>query len=157
LHKQISVVTERMKSTMRFNEVRDATDCFSIDKAIGMGKIGIMYEGRLPNGWNLAIKRLFDSKQYKRQFILEIRILGRRKRKDFGIPVHVKWKAFKMVESFRRWSYIEMASENQNSNWGSKRLILAPPHMQLACCASQYKFWVMGRRTCMTLVACYLS
>ncbi|KOM31176.1 hypothetical protein LR48_Vigan01g073100 [Vigna angularis] len=75
--KEISVVTERMKSTMRFNEVRDATDCFSIDKAIGMGKIGIMYEGRLPNGWNLAIKRLFDSKQYKREFLLEIRILGK--------------------------------------------------------------------------------
>lgn len=57
--------------------MRDATDCFSIDKAIGMGKIGIMYEGRLPNGWNLAIKRLFDSKQYKREFLLEIRILGK--------------------------------------------------------------------------------
>ncbi|CAJ1936230.1 unnamed protein product [Sphenostylis stenocarpa] len=62
---------------MKFNEVRDATECFSIDNAIGMGKIGIMYEGRLPNGWNLAIKRLFDSKQYKRQFLLEIRILGK--------------------------------------------------------------------------------
>ncbi|ESW31197.1 hypothetical protein PHAVU_002G217900 [Phaseolus vulgaris] len=70
-------VTERMKSTMRLNEVRDATDCFSIDKAIGMGKIGIMYEGRLPNGWILAIKKLFDSKQYRRQFLLEIRILGK--------------------------------------------------------------------------------
>ena len=66
-----------MKSTMRFNEVRDATECFSIDKAIGMGKMGIMYEGRLPNGWKLAIKRLSNPKQYKRQFLLEIRILGK--------------------------------------------------------------------------------
>ncbi|KAL9329236.1 hypothetical protein ACSQ67_004239 [Phaseolus vulgaris] len=36
-----------------------------------------MYEGRLPNGWILAIKKLFDSKQYRRQFLLEIRILGK--------------------------------------------------------------------------------
>ncbi|XP_028247224.1 probably inactive leucine-rich repeat receptor-like protein kinase At5g48380 [Glycine soja] len=80
--KEISVVTDRMKSTMRLNEVRDATDCFSIDNAIGMGKIGIMYKGRLPNGWNLAIKRLFDSKLFKRQFLLEIRILGKYRHKN---------------------------------------------------------------------------
>ena len=71
-----------MKSTMRLNEVRDATDCFSIDNAIGMGKIGIMYKGRLPNGWNLAIKRLFDSKQFKREFLLEIRILSKHRNRN---------------------------------------------------------------------------
>ncbi|RDX64526.1 putative inactive leucine-rich repeat receptor-like protein kinase, partial [Mucuna pruriens] len=75
--KEISVVTERMKSTMRLDEVREATDCFSIDNAIGMGKMGIMYEGRLANGWNLAIKRLSDSKQFKKQFLLEIRIMSK--------------------------------------------------------------------------------
>ncbi|TKY59397.1 inactive leucine-rich repeat receptor protein kinase [Spatholobus suberectus] len=73
----IFVLTDRMKSTMRFSEVKDATNCFSIDNAIGMGKIGITYKGKLPNGWNLAIKRLFDCKQFKRQFLLEIRILGK--------------------------------------------------------------------------------
>jgi len=41
---------------MRFNEERDATESFSIDKAIGMGKMGIMYEGRLPNGWKLPLR-----------------------------------------------------------------------------------------------------
>ncbi|RDX68425.1 putative inactive leucine-rich repeat receptor-like protein kinase, partial [Mucuna pruriens] len=74
---QISELMDRIKSTMRFNEVRDATNCFSIDNAIGMGEMGIMYEGSLPNGCNLAIKRLFDYKQFKRQFLLEIRILGK--------------------------------------------------------------------------------
>ncbi|TKY59392.1 inactive leucine-rich repeat receptor protein kinase [Spatholobus suberectus] len=75
--KEISVLMDIMKSTMRFNEVKDATNCFSINNAIGMGKIGIMYKGKLSNGWNLAIKRLFDFKQFKRQILLEIRILGK--------------------------------------------------------------------------------
>ncbi|KAK7319552.1 hypothetical protein RJT34_04274 [Clitoria ternatea] len=80
--KEVSVVIEKMKSTMRLDELRDATECFSIDNAIGMGKTGIMYEGRLPNGWYLAVKRLFDSKPYKQQFLLEIRILGKYRHKN---------------------------------------------------------------------------
>ncbi|KAK7363009.1 hypothetical protein VNO77_05137 [Canavalia gladiata] len=74
---EISELTEKMKSTMRLDELGKATDGFSIDNAIGMGKMGIMYEGKLPNGWYLAVKRLFDSKQFKREFLLEIRILGK--------------------------------------------------------------------------------
>ncbi|KAG4999443.1 hypothetical protein JHK87_020515 [Glycine soja] len=80
--KEISLVMERMKSTMSLTEIKDATDCFSLENAIGMGKIGIMYEGRLTDGSNLAIKRLFGSKQFKKEFLLEIRILGKYKHKN---------------------------------------------------------------------------
>ncbi|RZC03565.1 Inactive leucine-rich repeat receptor-like protein kinase [Glycine soja] len=59
-----------MKSTMKFNEVSDATDCFSPDNR------------RLPNGWNLVVKRLLDVKQFKREFLLEIRILSKHRNRN---------------------------------------------------------------------------
>ncbi|KAL5162724.1 inactive leucine-rich repeat receptor-like protein kinase [Glycine soja] len=78
MEEMISVATERMKSTMKFNEVSDATDCFSPDNVIGMGKMRIM----LPNGWNLVVKRLLDVKQFKREFLLEIRILSKHRNRN---------------------------------------------------------------------------
>ncbi|XP_058730961.1 probably inactive leucine-rich repeat receptor-like protein kinase At5g48380 isoform X2 [Vicia villosa] len=73
--KEISVLCERLTSTIWLEELRDATNCFSIDNAIGVGKMGMMYEGFMPNGKLLAVKRLFDSRKFKRQFLLETTIL----------------------------------------------------------------------------------
>ena len=67
LNLQISRQMERLTSTMRFDELNDATDSFSIDNAIGVGKMGMMYKGPLANGWDLAVKRLFDSQLFERQ------------------------------------------------------------------------------------------
>jgi hypothetical protein len=68
---------ERLISTIWLEELRDATDCFSMDNAIGVGKMGMMYQATLSNGQLLAVKRLFDSELFKRQFLLETMIIGR--------------------------------------------------------------------------------
>ncbi|XP_025636537.2 probably inactive leucine-rich repeat receptor-like protein kinase At5g48380 [Arachis hypogaea] len=74
---QIALLLERLTSTMKFEELNDAKDGFSINNAIGFGKMGIMYKGTLANGWHLAIKKLTDSQQFGRQVLIEIRILGK--------------------------------------------------------------------------------
>jgi interleukin-1 receptor-associated kinase 1 len=48
-----------------------------MDNAIGVGKMGMMYQATLSNGQLLAVKRLFDSELFKRQFLLETMIIGR--------------------------------------------------------------------------------
>ncbi|KAL5054443.1 hypothetical protein RYX36_035125 [Vicia faba] len=73
--KEIDVLCKRLTSTIWLEELHDATDCFSVDNTIGVGKMGMMYEGFMPNGKLLAVKRLFDSQKFKRQFLLETTIL----------------------------------------------------------------------------------
>ncbi|KAK2383319.1 putative inactive leucine-rich repeat receptor protein kinase [Trifolium repens] len=73
---------ERLTSTIWLEELRDATNCFSVDNAIGVGKMGMMYEGFMPNGQLLAVKRLFDSRLFKRQFLLETAILCKYRHKN---------------------------------------------------------------------------
>lgn len=119
-----------MKSTMRLNEIRDATDCFSIDNAIGMGKIGIMYQGTLPNGWNLAIKRLFDSKQYKRQFLLEIRILGKYRHRNivpllgFCVERNERILVYQFMSNGRLSKWLHPLESEVTLKW-SKRIKIA--------------------------------
>jgi hypothetical protein len=73
---------ERLTSTIWLEELRDATNCFSVDNAIGVGKMGMMYQGFMPNGQLLAVKRLFDSRLFKRQFLLETAILCKYRHKN---------------------------------------------------------------------------
>ena len=49
---------------------------FSIDNAIGMGKIGVMYIAILPNGSLLAVKRSHNCQSFEKQFISELLALG---------------------------------------------------------------------------------
>ncbi|KAK4566305.1 hypothetical protein RGQ29_002522 [Quercus rubra] len=49
---------------------------FSIDNAIGMGKIGVMYIAILPNGSLLAVKRSHGCQSFEKQFISELLALG---------------------------------------------------------------------------------
>ncbi|CAI8618035.1 unnamed protein product [Vicia faba] len=48
--KEIDVLCKRLTSTIWLEELHDATDCFSVDNTIGVGKMGMMYEGFMPNG-----------------------------------------------------------------------------------------------------------
>lgn len=80
--KEISILMERLNSTIWLEELRDATDCFAVDNAIGVGKMGMMYQGFLPNGQLLAVKRLFDSHLFKRQILLETTIMSRYRHKN---------------------------------------------------------------------------
>ncbi|KAI4296514.1 hypothetical protein L6164_036464 [Bauhinia variegata] len=74
---EIFKLLERFSSRMSLVELYNATECFGMDNDIGIGKMGMTYKATLPNGWFLAVKRLYDPDLFKRQFVLEIMILGR--------------------------------------------------------------------------------
>ncbi|XP_030940765.1 probably inactive leucine-rich repeat receptor-like protein kinase At5g48380 [Quercus lobata] len=62
---------------VNFIELSEASNNFSPDNAIGLGKIGLMYKAMLPNGSLLAVKRLHDCQSFEKQFISELLALGR--------------------------------------------------------------------------------
>ncbi|CAJ2678288.1 unnamed protein product [Trifolium pratense] len=109
--KEISVLLESLISTIWLEELCDATDCFAMDNAIGVGKMGMMYQGFLPNGQLLAVKRLFDSLLFKRQFLLETAILCRYKHKNI-VPL----LGFCIKEKERLLAYAYM-SNGRLSKW----------------------------------------
>ena len=60
-----------------FAELKEATGNFSKHNYIGLGKIGIMYKAMLPNGYPLAVKRLYKSQSLEKQFKSELSALAR--------------------------------------------------------------------------------
>ncbi|GMY33035.1 probably inactive leucine-rich repeat receptor-like protein kinase At5g48380, partial [Fagus crenata] len=68
---------EGMVTRMNFTELCEATSNFSKGNAIGLGKIGMMYKAVLPNGSQLAVKRLHGCQSFDKQFISELLALGR--------------------------------------------------------------------------------
>ena len=64
---QISQLGKKV-TRVSFAELKEATGNFSRYNYIGLGKIGIMYKAVLPNGYPLAIKRLYKSQYFGKQF-----------------------------------------------------------------------------------------
>ncbi|EXB88332.1 Probably inactive leucine-rich repeat receptor-like protein kinase [Morus notabilis] len=60
-------------------ELCKATDNFSTDNVIGMGKTGTMYKATLQNGLFLAVKRFNNSLQFESRFLSELLALSRLK------------------------------------------------------------------------------
>ena len=60
-----------------FAKLKEATGNFNTHNSIGLGKIGIMYKAVLPNGYPLAIKRLYESQSFGKQFKSELLALAR--------------------------------------------------------------------------------
>ena len=58
-------------------ELKEATGNFNTHNFIGLGKIGIMYKTVLPNGYLLAVKRLYESQSFEKQFKSELSTLAR--------------------------------------------------------------------------------
>ncbi|RDX68424.1 putative inactive leucine-rich repeat receptor-like protein kinase, partial [Mucuna pruriens] len=69
-----------------FTELCDTTENFSEDSAIGVGRTGTMYKATLPNGWYLAVKRLYDSELFTRRFGKEI-MMGRYSHRNIMPPI----------------------------------------------------------------------
>ncbi|KAL4631873.1 hypothetical protein ACB092_04G009400 [Castanea dentata] len=67
---------ERMVTRMSFTEISEATGYFNTNNVIGIGKIGMMYKGVIPNCWSLAVKRLNNCQSYETQFLSELSALG---------------------------------------------------------------------------------
>ncbi|KAL4631879.1 hypothetical protein ACB092_04G010000 [Castanea dentata] len=68
---------EGMVTKMNFMELSEATNNFSTDNTIGVGKMGVMYKAVLPNGSPLAVKRLHGCQSFEKNFICELLALGR--------------------------------------------------------------------------------
>ena len=83
---------ESSNSRKSFEELCDATDCFSSESTIGVGTTGITYEATLRNGCFVAVKRLYyDSQLRSRQFQAEIMILERCKHRNI-VPLLWFWE-----------------------------------------------------------------
>ncbi|XP_054793805.1 probably inactive leucine-rich repeat receptor-like protein kinase At5g48380 [Prosopis cineraria] len=72
--KELSALLERLISRISFGELCEATNYFSTDNVLGFGARGIVYKAKLPNNYFMAVKRLYDSQLYKREFLLETMI-----------------------------------------------------------------------------------
>ncbi|KAM4113609.1 hypothetical protein ACJW30_04G008800 [Castanea mollissima] len=68
---------EGMVIRMNFTELKEATNNFCTNNAIGLGKIGVMYKAMLPNGSILAVKRLHGCQSFDKKFKCELLALGR--------------------------------------------------------------------------------
>ncbi|KAI4297383.1 hypothetical protein L6164_037277 [Bauhinia variegata] len=77
LKRSRQITKEDLTLRMSYLEICHTTKYFSIDNVIGVGKKGMMYKAKLPNGCFIAVKRFYDSKSFKKQFDLEVMILGK--------------------------------------------------------------------------------
>ncbi|CDP06295.1 unnamed protein product [Coffea canephora] len=68
---------EKYVTRISFAELRSARLCTRQNSIIGIGKMGTMYKARLPNGWFLAIKGLFNSEQLHQKIASETITLGK--------------------------------------------------------------------------------
>lgn len=63
---------------MSYEEISRATNSFSKDSIIGLGRMGTTYKAILQNGCLLAVKRLCGSQQHlEKRFICEVKSTGR--------------------------------------------------------------------------------
>uniref|UniRef100_A0A2N9F719 Tyrosine-protein kinase catalytic domain-containing protein n=1 Tax=Fagus sylvatica TaxID=28930 RepID=A0A2N9F719_FAGSY len=81
---------EGMVTRMNFTELCEATSNFSKGNAIGLGKIGMMYKAVLPNGSQLAVKRLHGCQSFDKQFIPELLALGSSRDMILEWPLRIK-------------------------------------------------------------------
>ncbi|KAL4631878.1 hypothetical protein ACB092_04G009900 [Castanea dentata] len=87
---------EGMVTKMNFQELSEATNNFSTDNAIGLGKMGVMYKAVLPNGSPLAVKRLHGCQSFEKNFICELLALGSLRHNNI-IPLFCREKTEKLL------------------------------------------------------------
>lgn len=69
-------------SKMRLSDLMKATNNFSKSNIIGMTRTGTMYKALLPSGCALMVKRLQDSQHLEKEFVSEMKTLGRLKHRN---------------------------------------------------------------------------
>ncbi|KAF2325586.1 hypothetical protein GH714_030821 [Hevea brasiliensis] len=119
----------------------NATGNFSKHNIIGVGQIGTMYKASLPNGWSLAVKKLYISEQSEEQFISELKTLGRL-RHDNLIPLLGFCK-----EAKTRLLVYKYVSNGSLFDWlhsweGKKKVLKWPLRMKIAAGIAKGLAWL---------------
>ncbi|KAI3757263.1 hypothetical protein L6452_04797 [Arctium lappa] len=68
---------EKLIRRLRLAELEMATNEFDDKNVIGHGNIGVMYKGGFLNGLLLAVKRLHRFESLEKEFLTEIKVLGK--------------------------------------------------------------------------------
>ncbi|XP_008781331.3 cysteine-rich receptor-like protein kinase 2 [Phoenix dactylifera] len=71
--------------SFKYEDLRKATDNFSQMNKLGQGGFGSVYKGVLPDGTEIAVKRLFsDARQWIDQFVNEVSLINRVQHKNLA-------------------------------------------------------------------------
>ncbi|KAJ9187215.1 hypothetical protein P3X46_002700 [Hevea brasiliensis] len=140
LEKEIST-SQHFVTRMSSIDLCNATGNFSKHNIIGVGQIGTMYKASLPNGWSLAVKKLYISEQSEEQFISELKTLGRL-RHDNLIPLLGFCK-----ESKTRLLVYKYVSNGSLFDWlhsgeGKKKVLKWPLRMKIAAGIAKGLAWL---------------
>ncbi|XP_057952728.1 cysteine-rich receptor-like protein kinase 2 isoform X2 [Malania oleifera] len=74
---ELSAAIIHSKLNFKYQELKRATDNFDSSKKLGQGSYGTVYKGVLPDGREVAVKRLFiNTKQWADQFFNEVNLLN---------------------------------------------------------------------------------
>ncbi|XP_058184259.1 probably inactive leucine-rich repeat receptor-like protein kinase At5g48380 [Rhododendron vialii] len=73
---------EKHSSRMSYSYLLNATNCFSDDNVIGLGKLATLYKATIGNGNFLTVKRFKDFPHIEQKFMREIMTNGRLRHKN---------------------------------------------------------------------------
>nr|XP_043615660.1 probably inactive leucine-rich repeat receptor-like protein kinase At5g48380 [Erigeron canadensis] len=116
---------EKYIRRMSLEEIEMATNNFDIEKVIGRGNMGLMYKAMLSNGLLLAVKRLHKFESFKKEFLLEIEILGRLRHTNlvpllaFCFEMEKKFLVYKYMSNrtLHQWLHCMPQVEGKKMGW----------------------------------------
>ncbi|KAI9078178.1 hypothetical protein K1719_039877 [Acacia pycnantha] len=108
----------------KFNTIRLATDNFSVANKLGQGGFGSVYKGRLPNGQDIAVKRLsMDSGQGDSEFKNEVLLVAKLQHRNlvrllgFSLEKHERLLIYEFLSN-RSLDYLLFdSSQRVHLNW----------------------------------------
>ncbi|KAI9072117.1 hypothetical protein K1719_045919 [Acacia pycnantha] len=108
----------------KFNTIRLATDNFSVTNKLGQGGFGSVYKGRLPNGQDIAVKRLsMDSGQGDSEFKNEVLLVAKLQHRNlvrllgFSLEKHERLLVYEFLSN-RSLDYLLFdSSQRVHLNW----------------------------------------
>ncbi|KAK4267935.1 hypothetical protein QN277_024653 [Acacia crassicarpa] len=114
-----------------FNTIRLATDNFSVANKLGQGGFGSVYKGRLPNGQDIAVKRLsMDSGQGDSEFKNEVLLVAELQHRNlvrligFSLEKHERLLIYEFLPN-RSLDYLLFdSSKRVHLNWEKREKII---------------------------------
>ncbi|KAI8537200.1 hypothetical protein RHMOL_Rhmol09G0006800 [Rhododendron molle] len=123
---------EKRSSRMSYSYLLNATNCFSDDNVIGLGKCATLYKAAIGNGNFLTVKRFRDVPHIEQKFMCEIMTNGRLRHKNLVFLLgFCKEKQEKLLVysymangSLYDWLHpMEVGCKRPNLNWPLRYVI----------------------------------